>query len=84
MSKLTSNDKIKKYYDEHPYVETYKGWVIRKYSWETKYLGTSTVFTCDVYVGGESCWATQIEMVRNWIDEKIKECKVQKEDIDLL
>ena len=73
--------KIKKYYDEHPYVETYKGWVIRKHSCEHKYLGKMTNYTCDVRVGVESCQATRIEDIREWIDQKIKEGKVQKEDI---
>ena len=73
-------NKIKKYYDEHPYYETYRGWVIRKHVYETKYLGLITTYTCDVYVGGESCSANNIEMVREYIDEKIKEGKVQKED----
>ena len=74
--------KIKKYYDEHPYVETYRGWVIRKYSYETKYLGILTDYTCDVRPGVESCQSTHIEDIRNLIDQKIKEGKVQKEDIN--
>ena len=81
MKKLTLQEKIKKYYDEHPYVETYRGWVIRKHSWEAKYLGTLTNYTCDARVGSESCQATHIEMIRDWIDKKIEEGKVQKEDI---
>ena len=32
------NAKIKKYYDNHPYFETYKGWVIRKFAYPTKYI----------------------------------------------
>ena len=67
MKKLTLQEKIKKYYDEHPYV--------------AKYLGTLTNYTCDVRVGSESCQATHIEMIRDWIDKKIEEGKVQKEDI---
>lgn len=72
----------KKYYDERPLVEVHKGWNIRKYSWEAKYLGTLTNFICDVRPGLESCQATDIEMVREWINDKIKEGKTQKEDTD--
>ena len=74
-------NKIKKYYDEHTYVETYRGWVIRKYSWEVKYLGILTQYTCDVQPGLESCQATHLHLVREWIDKKIEEGKIQKEDI---
>ena len=77
-------ERVKKYYDEHPYVETYRGWVIRKHSWEAKYLGVLTNYTCDVQPGLESCQATHIELVREWIDKKIKEGKTQKEDICVL
>ena len=72
----------KKYYDEHPLVEIYKGWNIRKYSWKAKYIGILTNYTCDVQPGVESCQATHIEQVREWINEKIKEGKIQKEDTD--
>ena len=79
--KESTLNKIRKYYNEHPFFENYRGWVIRIHSWETKYLGQLTNYTCDVQPGLESCQATHIEMVRNWIDEKIKEGKTQKEDI---
>ena len=78
---MNLQDKINKYYKEHPYVEKYKGWIIRKNSWEDRYLGILTFYTCDVTVGGESCQATHIEMVREWVDKKIEEGKIQKEDI---
>lgn len=71
----------KKYYDERPLVEVYKGWNIRKYSWKAKYLGTLTNFICDVQPGLESCQSTNIEMVREWIDEKIKEGKNRKKTL---
>lgn len=76
--------KIKKYYDEHPYYETYRGWIIRKHEYEAKYLGTLVSYTCDVYVGGESCSATHVHLVKEWIDKKIEEGKVQKEDYYLI
>lgn len=73
--------KIKKYYDLHPYHSTYKGWVIRTYIINHKYFGPKTYFTCDVRVGVESCQATHLNLVYEWIEEKIKENKIQKEDI---
>ena len=72
--------KIKKYYDSHPYYETYRGWVIRKHEYEAKYLGTLVSYTCDVYVGGPSCFCTHVESVREWIDEKISQGYIQNED----
>lgn len=82
--KLSVKEKVQKYYNEHPLVEVYKGWNIRKYSWEARYLGTLTNYTCDVKPGVESCQASTIEFVREWIDQKIKEGKIQKEDLDML
>ena len=79
--KESTLNKIKKYYDEHPFFENYRGWVIRIHSYKAKYLGTLTHYTCDVQPGLESCQATHIEMVREWIDKKISEGKTQKEDI---
>lgn len=75
------NAKIKKYYDNHPYFETYKGWVIRKFAYPTKYLGILVYYTCDVRPGVESCKANHIDMIYDWVDQKIKEGKIQKEDI---
>ena len=74
-------EKIDKYYKEHPLVEIYKGWKIRKNTYYTKYLGKIINYTCDVQPGVESCQSTSIQMVRDWIDKKIKEGKIQKEDI---
>ena len=84
MSKLSLKDKINKYYKEHPFFESYKGWVIRIHRVDHKYLGSQYYYTCDVKVGVESCQATHIELVREWIDTKINEGKTQKEDIYLL
>lgn len=75
------SDKIKKYYKEHPFFENYRGWNIRRYRKDDKYLGTFWFYTCDVRVGLESTEATHIEMVREWIDKKIEEGKIQQEDI---
>ena len=80
-NKLSLQEKINKYYENHPLVEIYKGWKIRKNTYNTKYLGVLTNYTCDVQVGVESCMSTNIQMVREWIDKKIKEGKIQKEDI---
>jgi len=74
-------NKIRKYYNEHPFFENYRGWVIRIHSFKDKYLGTLIHYTCDVQPGLESCQATHIDLVHDWIDKKIKEGKFQKEDI---
>lgn len=80
--KLTLQEKINKYYKEHPFIEEYRGWKIRLHRFKDKYMKKDLYYyTCDVQVGLESCQATHIEMVREWIDQKIKEGKVQKEDI---
>lgn len=81
MSKLTLKEKINRYYEKHPYHSTYKGWVIRTCLVENKYLGHKIYYTCDVRVGVESCTVTHIKLVQEWIDEKIKQGKIQKEDI---
>lgn len=78
---MSLQDKINKYYKEHPFFENYRGWKIRLHRSEDKYLGTLWFYTCDVQPGLESCQATHIEMVREWIDKKIEEGKIQKEDI---
>lgn len=80
-NKLSVQEKINKYYKNHPLVEIYKGWKIRKTTYNAKYLGLLTNYICDVQVGVESCQSTHIQMVRDWIDKKIKEGKIQKEDI---
>ena len=79
--KKSVQEKIDKYYKEHPYVETYKGWKIRRHTHYAKYLGQITNYTCDVQPGLESCMSSSIQIVRDWIDKKIKEGKIQKEDI---
>lgn len=81
MRKLTIQEKINKYYKEHPFFEEYRGWKIRLHRSDDKYLGTLWYFTCDVRPGVESCTATHVEMVRDWIDQKINEGKIQQEDI---
>ena len=40
MRKLTIQEKINKYYKEHPFFEEYCGWKIRLNCSENKYLGT--------------------------------------------
>lgn len=81
MIKLTIQEKINKYYKEHPFFEEYCGWKIRLNRSENKYLGTIWYFTCDVRPGAESCISTNVEMIRDWIDQKINEGKTQQEDI---
>ena len=78
---MSLQDKINKYYNEHPFFENYRGWKIRLHRIKDKYLGTLCFYTCDIQPGLESCQATHIEMVREWVDKKIKEGKIQKEDI---
>ena len=75
------SDKIKKYYREHTFCENYRGWNIRLHRVDDKYLGTLWYYTCDVRVGLESVMSSQINMVREWIDQKIEEGKTQQEDI---
>lgn len=75
------SDKIKKYYKEHPFFENYRGWNIRLHRVDDKYLGTFWFYTCDVRVGVESVISPRLDMVREWIDEKINEGKIQEEDI---
>lgn len=75
------SDKIKKYYREHTFFENYRGWNIRLHRVDDKYLGTLWYYTCDVRVGLESVMSSQINMVREWIDQKIEEGKTQQEDI---
>ena len=75
------SDKIKKYYREHTFFENYRGWNIRLHRAYNKYLGVLWYYTCDVRVGLESVMSPQINMVREWIDEKINEGKTQQEDI---
>ena len=82
--KLTFLEKVEKYYKEHSFFEKYRGWIIRLNRHDDRYLGILWYYTCDVQVGVESCSATHIEMVREWIDKKIEEGKIQKEDIYLL
>lgn len=75
------SDKIKKYYREHTFFENYKGWNIRLHRVDNKYLGVLWYYTCDVKVGLESVMSLQLNMVREWIDQKIEEGKIQQEDI---
>ena len=80
MMKRKLTEKIEKYHKEHPFFEEYKGWKIRLHRYEDKYFGTQYVYTVDVKVGVESCIATTLEQAREFIDEKIKEGKIQEED----
>ena len=72
---------MEKYYAARPVIENYKGWNIRTYTFECRYLGTIIDYIVDVRVGVESCLANTIEQARQYIDEKIKEGKTQREDI---
>ena len=67
------SEKINKYYKEHPLVEIYNEWKIRK--------NKDGLFTCDLRVGVESCQSNNLDMVKEWIDLKIKQGKIQKEYI---
>ena len=77
----TFSDKIKTYYREHTFFEHYRGWNSRLHRVDDKYLGVFWYYTCDVRVGLESVMSPQIDIVREWIDEKINEGKTQQEDI---
>jgi hypothetical protein len=87
MKKLTLKEKIKKYYNEHPYIETYRGWVIRKRVQEYRLPITKEIFhidtfyCCDVTPGWKSIESTEYKDVLVWIDEQIELGLVQKEDI---
>lgn len=72
--------RMQKYLEEHPLFEVYRGWNIRKHTWEARYIGQQTAYTVDVRVGVESCMASTVEQAREFIDEKIKEGKKQRED----
>ena len=72
--------KQKKYLETHPLVEIYHGWKIRFHTWESKTIGTQQGYTVDVRVGVESCLTSTIEQAREFIDEKIKQGKIQQED----
>lgn len=73
----------KKYYDERPLVEVYKGWNIRKTEYQSKYYsGTFFDYICDVRPGVESIRCNNLNRIKEWIDQKIKEGKVQQEDTD--
>lgn len=76
--------KMEKYLKEHPLFEEYRGWKIRLHKWEAKWLGTQYSYTVDVRVGVESCMASTIEQAREFIDEKIKEGKIQQEDYEYI
>ena len=69
-------DKQRKYLNTHPLFEEYRGWKIRTYNWNANEI----VYTVDVRVGVEGCMASHIEEAREFIDEKIKEGKIQQED----
>ena len=79
--KISLQEKINRYYNNHPFFEEYRGWVIRTTKTDDKYLGTLTYHTCDVQPGVKSCTATHVELVREWVDEQIKLGLTQKEDI---
>ena len=68
------------YLKEHPFFEEYRGWKIRTYTWYDKWLGNILTYTVDVKVGVESCMASTIEQAHEFIDQKIKEGKIQQED----
>ena len=72
--------RMKKYYAEHPLCEVYRGWNIRMHTYESRWLGTQTEYTVDVRVGVESCSASTIEWARQFVDKKIAEGKIQRED----
>lgn len=73
----------KKYYDERPLEEVYKGWKIRKYEYQGRYYHKPFFdYVCDVRPGVESIQCNSLIMVKDWIDQKIKEGKVQQEDTD--
>ena len=78
----------KRYYDERPLYDTYRGWNIRKRVQEYRTPITNEIFhtdifyCCDVRPGCKSIESTLFEDVLKWINEQIELGLEQKEDID--
>lgn len=73
----------KKYYEDRPVIEIYKGWKIRKHEYQGKYYQkTFFDYICDVRPGVESIRCANLQRIKEWIDQKIKEGKIQREDTD--
>ena len=71
--------KQEKYNEKYPIVASYKGWVIRSFVMKHRFLGEITYYICNVKIGLESYQSSFINLIQNWIDEKIKEGKTQNE-----
>ena len=75
------------YYNERPYYDTHRGWIIRKRIQHYRLALTNEIFhtdvfyTCDVQPGVKSIESTLYEDVLKWIDEQIYLGLNQKEDI---
>ena len=71
--------KQEKYNEKYHIVASYKGWVIRSLVMNHRFLGEITYYICNVKIGLESYQSSFINLIQNWIDEKIKEGKTQNE-----
>lgn len=82
--------KIKKYYDERPFYDTYRGWTIRKRVQDYRLplskeiFHTDIFYCCDVAPGYKSIEATLYVEVLKWIDKQIELGENQREDINLI
>ena len=71
--------KQEKYNEKYPIVASYKGWVIRSFVMNHRFFGEITYYICNVKIGLESYQSSFINLIQEWIDEKIKEGKTQNE-----
>ena len=71
--------KQEKYNEKYPIVASYKGWVIRSFVMNHRFFGEIAYYICNVKIGSESYQSSFINLIQNWIDEKIKERKTQNE-----